>query len=75
MHHLPVPRWLHHVHMPKRNDIVVGLRNLFHDEIFWAVVGATALIGTLLIISMFAANAQAPETPTTTLPPIVPFTY
>ena len=72
MYQLTVKNWTHHMHMPKRRDMVIKMDHLFHDQRFWAVVGATALMAVLVILAIFANNSgnQAPI-----ITPMYPFMH
>ncbi len=57
MYHIPVKNWMHHVHIPRRHDMVIRMDHMVHDERFWAVMGAAILLGVLITLAVLAATS------------------
>lgn len=57
MYHIPVKNWMHTVHIPKRHDMAIRMDHMFHDERFWAVMGAAILLGLLITLTVLAARS------------------
>ena len=73
MYHIPLKNWMNHVHVPKRHDMAVGMGHVFHDERFWAIVGAAILFAILIGLAIIAnrTGMEAPDfSPTRTFFPI-----
>ena len=54
MYTLPVKQWFSHIHMPDRHSLAVKMDHLFHDERFWALVVAIALIAAFIGLVIWA---------------------
>ncbi len=57
MYHIPLKNWMHHVHIPKRHDMVIRMSHVVHDERFRAVMGAAILPGLLITQAVLAATS------------------
>jgi hypothetical protein len=60
MYHVSMKNWTHSMHMPKRHDMAMGLTHLFHDDRFWAMVGAAVLFAVLLGLAIIASKEGGP---------------
>lgn len=61
------------MHMPKRHDMAVGFGHLFHDDRFWAIIGAAALFAILIGLAIIAGRSEGPMpdfSPTNTFFPV-----
>ena len=73
MYHVSLKNWTHSMHMPKRHDMAVGFGHLFHDDRFWAIIGAAVLFAILIGLAIIAGRSEGslPDfSPTNTFFPI-----
>ena len=71
-HSMHMPNWTHSMHMPSRHGMAVGADHLFHDDRFWALVGAVVLFAVLIGLAIIAnrTGTVAPDfSPTNTFFP------
>ena len=47
--------WVHQLHVPSGHNMRVGMSHMVHDERFWPVVVALAVIGLFITIIVIAA--------------------
>ena len=60
MYHISMKNWTHGMHMPKRHDMAVTFSHVFHDERFWAIVGAVVLFALLIGLAVLASRGGGP---------------
>ena len=68
MYHLTVKNRMHHVHIPRRHDMVIRMGHVVHDERFLVIMGAVILPGLLITPAVLAA-------PSGNRPPVVTSAY
>ena len=70
MYHISMKNWTHGMHMPKRHDMAVSFGHVFHDDRFWAIIGAATLFAVLIGLAILATKQG---TPAPDFMPIRPF--
>lgn len=54
MYSVPIKKWVHHIHMPDRHNLALQMSHLVHDERFWPIVVAIALMAAFIAIAVWA---------------------
>lgn len=67
MYTLPLKEWAHHVHVPSRANMALRISHMTHDERFWPIMVAIALMAAFIAIAIWAGmtgGAPGEELPT-----------
>ena len=67
MYTLPLKNWIHRVHMPSRDTLALRMSHIVHDERFWPIMVAIALMATFIAIAIWAGmtgGSAGEEVPT-----------
>lgn len=54
MYTVPLKKWVHQVHLPSRVSMASSISHMTHDERFWPIMVAIALMTAFIAIAIWA---------------------